>query len=137
MTSTRNHVKIGVDRVMIYSMFHRFYLPSLARPEDTIMADGTQNVYEAAVAQYMEKFSNPETDFVCKLESVEGFLDYVDGLNGRYARKRASCYFERLRPVLDWLWKFNSSVQSFLQASPEIFVLVWGSLSVILQVRQV
>lgn len=96
-------------------------------------ANGTQDVYDAAVVEYIVELSESERDDIRKLDSVEGFLDHMGKLNGGYVQKRSSFWFERLRPVLDWLWQFHCSVQSFLQASPESFILVWGPLSVILQ----
>lgn len=98
------------------------------------MADDMQRVWNTVESRYLEKLVRTERDLLPRFDGAESFLAHVNSLSELYSGKRSSKVLRRLRPMLEWLWSFNTCAQSFVQASPEAFALVWGSLSVILQV---
>ena len=98
------------------------------------MADVAQAISEKAGRRHLKSKSQGREQ-LCRFDTLDGLLTHIDGLRSSYLNRRSSKTFQRLEPSLVRLWEFNTCVQSYLQASPKPFILLWGSLSIVLQVR--
>jgi len=96
------------------------------------MADGAQAISEKAGSRH-SKSKSQGREQLCKFHTLDELLTHIDSLKSSYLNRRSSKAFDRLEPSLVRLWEFNTCVQSYLQASPKPFILLWGSLSIVLQ----
>ncbi|KAK1758829.1 hypothetical protein QBC47DRAFT_457232 [Echria macrotheca] len=92
------------------------------------------DILEASLARFRANLTEKQKQRIGKVTSLEGLIGQVEKLQNKYRAKAQSRWFDKIAPVLIWLTGFNQCVHSFLQASPPEFALVWGSLSVVLEV---
>lgn len=93
-----------------------------------------KDIWEGALAQFQATLTDQQRQSIGAVTSLEGLIGRVEKLQKYYADRYTARWFGRLAPVLTWLTGFNYCVHSFLQASPPEFVVLWGSLSFVLEV---
>lgn len=98
------------------------------------MADNVGNVWVTALDRYAESLEVHDQRRIRATPSLEALLSEIEVLRVQYARKAWSRFFDRLAPIIQWLSGFSQCVQAFTQAAPKAFILLWGSLSFILEV---
>ncbi|CAM1508137.1 Fc.00g049850.m01.CDS01 [Cosmosporella sp. VM-42] len=98
------------------------------------MADNFDAVRSKALEGYMKRLSDAEREKLTAVGSIDGLLQRVEVLRDEYCSTRTARHLERLTPLLHWLSSFNRCVQSFIQVSPPEFVLLWGSLSFVIEI---
>lgn len=98
------------------------------------MADDTGTMWTRALEQYMTGLDVQARKRITSTGSLEALLSDVGVLRAQYAKKTWARIFDRLNPMLQSLNGFNQCVQTFTQIAPKGFVLLWGSLSFILEV---
>lgn len=105
-------------------------------PEEILgqMTDNIGTVWVTALDQYADSLEVHDRRRIRATPSLEALLSEIGELQAQYARKTWARIFERLIPAMQWLSGFNHCIQTFTQAAPKAFVLLWGSLSFILEV---
>ncbi|OTA96823.1 hypothetical protein M434DRAFT_27437 [Hypoxylon sp. CO27-5] len=72
-----------------------------------------------------------------KVESISGpndLLQHVQSLHDSYHASRTARILDRLQPIFRWLHSYNECVKIYLNAAPQPFILLWGSLSLVIEV---
>lgn len=100
----------------------------------TKMADDTGTMWTRALDQYVAGLDVHARKRIKSTGSLEALLSDVGVLRAQYAKRRWAHIFDRLNPILQSLNGFNQCVQTFTQVAPKGFILLWGSLSFILEV---
>lgn len=98
------------------------------------MADDIAVTWATALDQYAAGLEVPARQRILSITSLEALQSEIGALRAKYAHKSSSRIFDRLNPVMQSLSGFNQCVQTFTQAAPKGFILLWGSLSFILEV---
>jgi len=93
-----------------------------------------KEILDAALAQFEASLTGEQKKCLGTVTSLEDLVGLVEKLQKKYGDKSSSRWFGKLAPVLSWLTGLNQCVHAFLQASPREFVLLWGSLSLVLEV---
>ncbi|KAK0732169.1 hypothetical protein B0H67DRAFT_475065 [Lasiosphaeris hirsuta] len=87
-----------------------------------------------ALQPYMKNLRDNDRARIQRVDTLEGLMRHVDQLRGQYAGEKWSRFFDFLKPVMSWLSGYNTCINSFLQASPPEFVMLWGSMAFVLEV---
>lgn len=98
------------------------------------MADSVAIMWSKALEQYAAGLEKQARERILSIPSLEALLSEIGVLRAQYAKKTWARIFDRLNPILQSLSGFNQCVQTFTQAAPKGFILLWGSLSLILEV---
>lgn len=98
------------------------------------MADNIGAVWTRALDEYVASLDVHVRRRITSIGSLEVLLSEVGALKAQYAKKTWARIFDRLNPMLQSLNGFNQCVQTFTQIAPKGFILLWGSLSFILEV---
>lgn len=93
-----------------------------------------QDIWETALGRFTDTLNDEQKRRIGTVTSLEELIGRVEKLQKQYAAGTGSRWFDKLAPVLTWLTGFNHCVHSFVQASPPEFALVWGALSLVLEV---
>jgi hypothetical protein len=93
-----------------------------------------KDIWDAALGRFQASLTGEQKKRIGTVTSFEELVGLVEKLQKQYADRSSSRWFGKLAPVLSWLTGFNQCVHAFLQASPPEFVLLWGSLSLVLEV---
>lgn len=102
----------------------------------TKMADNIGTMWTRSLDQYVAGLDVHARKRLTSTGSLEALLSDVGVLRAQYAKKTWARIFDRLNPMLQSLNGFNQCVQTFTQVAPKGFILLWGSLSFILEVRR-
>ena len=96
--------------------------------------DSATAVWASAMETYCHGFSAAQRAQLEEVTGIGRLLEQVTYLRKRYASRRSTRCFNRLASILEWVDGFGRCVRSFLNAGAPQFVLIWGSLSFLLEV---
>lgn len=99
------------------------------------MADRERDLWLRAWESYLNSLTSSQRKKVHAIDSLEALRGRVEYLQKKHRSSRTSRCLERMEPLLCSLADFNICVQSFLQAAPREFILLWGSMSLIVEVN--
>ncbi len=102
--------------------------------EVTESKEEVQALWNNALQTYLAGLKQEERARISTAGCVGQLLEQVAHLQTKYAGGSLSRCFERLSPVLQSLDGYTKCVHSFLQACTPQFVIIWGSLSFLLEV---
>lgn len=102
----------------------------LTNPAD----EGGDPLWKKAFGDFMSGLTAKQRSYIGAVSSAHQLTERVTKLQRKYEDGRTSRCLGRVTSVLEWFASFNKCVTSFLQASPPEFVLLWGSLSFLLEV---
>jgi hypothetical protein len=94
-----------------------------------------QDVWIAAVDQFLGSLDESDRRNLSSVSSVDDLLQHVESLHVSYQKARLTRILDRLRPVLRWLQSYNDCVRIYLEAAPKPLLILWGSLSLVIEVR--
>ncbi|KAJ4386491.1 hypothetical protein N0V93_009388 [Gnomoniopsis smithogilvyi] len=100
----------------------------------TIMSDSVAVMWTRALDQYAAGLEVHAREKIMSIPSLEALLSQIGALRAQYAKKTWARIFDRLNPMMQSLSGFNQCVQTFTQAAPKGFILLWGSLSFIVEI---
>lgn len=98
------------------------------------MSDSVVAMRVTTLDQYVAGLEVHDRKRIGSTPSLDALLTEIAALRAQYARKTCTRIFDQLRPIMQWLSGFDRCVQTFTQAAPKGFILLWGSLSFILEV---
>ncbi|OTA58869.1 hypothetical protein K449DRAFT_436358 [Hypoxylon sp. EC38] len=93
-----------------------------------------QNVWIAALDEFLGSLDESERRNVKSISGIDDLLQHVQSLRDSYRKSRVIHALDRLQPILRWLQSYNECVKIYLNAAPQPFVLLWGSLSLVIEV---
>lgn len=91
-------------------------------------------LWDEALEQWRAVLTANQKKKMDMVNSFDELKSRVQKLRERYANRAMTSIFDKVDKVLIWLNNFSQCVRSFLQASPPEFILVWGTLSFIIEV---
>ena len=94
-----------------------------------------RTIWLAAVAQYGVTLSEDELQKIENIKDRNALLSTTQERQDQYNKRGIVSILGQLRPFLETVDSFSRVVNIFLQVDPGIFALVWGSISLILEVR--
>ncbi|KAI0839447.1 hypothetical protein F5Y06DRAFT_303168 [Hypoxylon sp. FL0890] len=93
-----------------------------------------QAIWVTALDEFLGSLDESDRRNVESISGIGGLLQHVQSLRNSYCTSRLTRALDRLKPVFRWLQSYNECVKIYLNAAPEPFVLLWGSLSLVIEV---
>ncbi|KAI1137571.1 hypothetical protein F5Y05DRAFT_387620 [Hypoxylon sp. FL0543] len=93
-----------------------------------------QAVWISALDEFLGSLDEDDRRNVVSISGIDDLLQRVQSLRGSYNSSRLTRAIDRLQPVFKWLQSYNECVKIYLNAAPQPFVLLWGSLSLAIEV---
>ncbi|KAK5659347.1 hypothetical protein OQA88_1440 [Cercophora sp. LCS_1] len=93
-----------------------------------------KELWQGTLTRFQATLTDEQWQQINTVKNLQELIGQVEVLRKRYAGRFMSRCFGKLQPVLEWLRGFDHCVHSFLQASPPEFVVLWGSLSFVLEI---
>jgi hypothetical protein len=99
-----------------------------------IMAE-LQTAWEEAKEYYVQTLTVKERERMEKINSLDQLLERVRVVQKKYDSRKLVSTLKRLEPFLVHFNSFSGIINTFAQAHPEPTCFIWGSISIVLEVR--
>ena|SRR2546421_7007179 len=91
-------------------------------------------IWNEARAFHNDSLTEHERKHVTEVTSLEELVERASKLKAKYRKHRIVALLRKIHPFLAQLRSFSRIINTLVQSHPEVAALVWGSVSLILEV---
>ena len=93
-----------------------------------------QLVFEASIREFKKKLKDEKIySEILQTTTIDQVYDMTDKLQDEQAKKGHMRHLSKIRPFLEQLRNYASTIETFVQSKPEILALIWGPIKLLLQ----
>ncbi|KAK2605587.1 hypothetical protein N8I77_008413 [Diaporthe amygdali] len=92
------------------------------------------NEFKAVRDDFVKNVKNPGKHDFTKFATIEDVWDATEEIQKKQSQTKTLRGLHRVRPFLEALNQFSSTIEVFVQAKPDILALIWGPVKFLLQV---
>ncbi|KAI0886344.1 uncharacterized protein GGS22DRAFT_179230 [Annulohypoxylon maeteangense] len=93
-----------------------------------------QGIWDSAWDEFLNSLSEEDRANVESTGSVDDMLHHVQALRVSYHASRLIRTLDRLQPILRWLRSYNECMKVYIEGSPRPLILLWGSITLLIEI---
>ena len=98
------------------------------------ISDPVQLAFETSIHEFKKKLKDEKLYIeILRTTTIDHVYDATDKLQDEQAKKGHLRHLSRIEPFLERLRSYTNTIETFVQAKPEILALIWGPIKLLLQ----
>lgn len=93
-------------------------------------------IWVSALDAFLSSLDEDDRRKVNSVSGVDNMLHHVQELRVEYRNSRLIRVLDRLLPFMRWIKSYSECMKIYIEGAPRALVLLWGSLSLVIEVGQ-